>query len=58
MNNRYINTSETVAFEITSDESKYVNSTTTIMFMAESYDGSVPILQTVLDFVEITGGVF
>lgn len=62
LNEKYLNFKEKVkiilGFEITSDALIYIGKSESPMFEIKSYDERLPILKTVLDFIEITGGKF
>jgi len=58
MADRYTNTVDFLMFELTNDEPKVYNTSETLMFELRSYHEGTAAFASLLDFVEITGGVF
>ena len=58
MSSTYVGDSTILAFELISDDPRFVNVSKTLAFELRSYDEWMPTFAIVLDFIMETGGIF
>lgn len=53
-----IETTNYLSFELSSEKTKIINTSDTLMFEIRSYHEDADITQTLLDFIDVFGGIY